>query len=105
MVEASGVMHDGHDELIMSVREGYHNEVGKHYGAGSNVEDTLRVRPCKFWAASSCAMGAKVSEHMTQARLVARHQCQPGQNRDIVAAAFNRRDFIDDLTGLPLPPD
>ena len=112
MVEEAGVMMDGHDEVIMSVRDASLADTCKHHGAGDGGHGTCpvadgspRLKPCTFRASSSCAVGAKVAENLVQARLVARHQCEYGQNRDIVASVSNRRDFIDDLTGLPLPPD
>ena len=108
MVEEAGVMLDGNDEVIMAVRGLDSPDTDVHHGAG-NVESVVdappRLRPCTFRSSSSCAVGAGVAENLVQVRLVARQQHQYGQNRDIVAAVSNRRDFIDDLTGLPLPPE
>ena len=99
MVEEQGVMHDGHDEVIMSLRD----SKDEHYGASDSPP---RVKPCRFMVASPCVAGDASGEHTSQARHVARHQhMMQGQNRDFAVAAFSRRDFIDDLTGLPLPPD
>ena len=148
MVEESGVMLDGHDEVLMAVREGPEcppdspfardpntsNNVQEkmrkslgvvgggrgtndkpfqsitrtefegfvNYGSGWTESTRLRIKPCQFRASSSCAVAAGVAENVVQARSVARHQVQYGQNRDIVAAIHNRNAFVDDLTGLPL---
>ena len=105
MVESHGVMLDGHDEVIASVRCGIddmsreHHGAFEHYGACAAERTRPHTKPCQFVAASSCAVAADVSDSLAQARLSARHQREYGQNRDIVGAVYGRRDFVDDLTG------
>ena len=114
MVEEAGVMLDGNDEVAMTVRK----ENAPHHvlrqGAVSDTSRTCsptpvqyaasRTKPCQFKASSSCAVGAGVTENLVQARLVARHQHEYGQT-GVVTAVSNRDSFVDDLTGLPLPPE
>ena len=124
MVEAASVVLDGTDEVAMAVREENDPVRGIQFcgpsevdpdAAASNTSRTCplvpvqyaasRPKPCQFKASSSCAVGARVAENLVQAKLVARHQHEYGQNRDVVAAVSNRNSFVDDLKGLPLPPE
>ena len=74
MVEGMGVMHDGCDHVAMSVRDSVHYDAvasaREHYDAGAQGRDQpTRAKPCRFEMTSSCAVAAKISENLVQAKL------------------------------------
>ena len=100
-------MIDGSDDVDDSRRAEDEKATAYCHGDGSKVQPAkcASARMCKFSQHSSCARSAALAETRSAAAGVARHQDKYIPGSDILQLAPASDRFIDDLTGLPLPPE